>query len=432
MALINYANKEINAKVVYYGPGLSGKTTNIQYVFEKLNPKHRGKLITLPTQTDRTLFFDFLPIEIPDVKGFTTRFHLYTVPGQVFYNATRKMVLKGVDGVVLVVDSQTEKMNDNIASLKNLEENLQEYGKSIDTLPFIIQFNKRDLKNIDDISDLNKSLNLKDYPTYEAIAIQGKGVLETLSAISKMVLRNLKDSYESQKIVQYTEAQKEKGAVEVQEDEVIKVKGVTTDTGTKIKEPNDHLGVMGDYSDGGLGAGHGEEGINGEVEIDTVQGEVARDGGHLGGEEDEKIEVVGDDPTVGVRGGEVDLSGGYLRGEGEGMETPVEIEGMGVEDIDEVKEIDEIDEIEEIEELNVEDIQMEDDGVPLRSRDDAPLARDNASEKSLDLILGGEIERIGPTSFKLPLTFRLKDVRKDITLNISFKVSDSDEDKDIF
>ncbi len=178
MALINYANKEINAKIVYYGPGLSGKTTNIQYVFQRLKPEHRGKLITLPTQTDRTLFFDFLPVEIPDVKGFTTRFHLYTVPGQVFYNATRKMVLKGVDGIVFVADSQKEKLSDNIDSLKNLEENLNEYGKSIKTIPFVFQFNKRDLTDISSPAELNKRLNELGYPSIEAIATTGKGVME--------------------------------------------------------------------------------------------------------------------------------------------------------------------------------------------------------------------------------------------------------------
>ncbi|MEJ2068724.1 MAG: GTPase domain-containing protein, partial [Deltaproteobacteria bacterium] len=170
MALINYANKEINAKIVYYGPGLSGKTTNIQYIFQKLKPEHRGKLITLPTQTDRTLFFDFLPVEIPDVKGFKTRFHLYTVPGQVFYNATRKMVLKGVDGIVFVADSQREKLDDNVASLKNLEENLSEYGKTIKKLPFVFQFNKRDLRDISDVKEMVDRLNQEGYPYFEAIA----------------------------------------------------------------------------------------------------------------------------------------------------------------------------------------------------------------------------------------------------------------------
>jgi mutual gliding-motility protein MglA len=295
MALINYANKEINAKIVYYGPGLSGKTTNIQYIFQRLKPEHRGKLITLPTQTDRTLFFDFLPVEIPDVKGFTTRFHLYTVPGQVFYNATRKMVLKGVDGVVFVADSQKEKLNDNIDSLKNLEENLNEYGKSIKTIPFVFQFNKRDLNEIDTPSELNRRLNELGYPSIEAIATIGNGVMETLSSISRMVLRHLKDSYESQKILRYGEssgagaeqeeviddrshqaereappARKQRG-VDFSNGEIVEPEELVAEAERASGKVRDHLGVMGEYGEAEVVANVGSEEIAIEVAAQDIE-----------------------------------------------------------------------------------------------------------------------------------------------------------------
>ena len=196
MALLNYSNREVNAKIVYYGPGLSGKTTNIDSVYKKLKPEQKGKLVSLATQTDRTLFFDFLPIELGEVKGFKTRFHLYTVPGQVFYNATRKMVLKGADGVVFVADSQRQMMDANIESLKNLEENLIAYGKTLATIPHVIQFNKRDLSNAVPLEEIYKKLNRFNAPFFEAVAVEGKGVMETLSAAAKMVLRNLREQPE--------------------------------------------------------------------------------------------------------------------------------------------------------------------------------------------------------------------------------------------
>ncbi|MBI4746805.1 MAG: hypothetical protein HY786_09820 [Deltaproteobacteria bacterium] len=196
MALLNYSNREVNAKIVYYGPGLSGKTTNIDCIYKKLKPDQKGKLVSLATQTDRTLFFDFLPIELGEVKGFKTRFHLYTVPGQVFYNATRKMVLKGADGVVFVADSQRQMMDANIESLKNLEENLNAYGKTLEKMPHVIQFNKRDLSNAVPLEEMYKKLNRFNAPFFEAVATEGKGVVETLSAAAKMVLRNLREQPE--------------------------------------------------------------------------------------------------------------------------------------------------------------------------------------------------------------------------------------------
>ena len=192
MSLINYSSREINCKIVYYGPGLCGKTTNIQYVYNKVDPSTKGKLITLATEMDRTLFFDFLPLELGTVKGFKTRFHLYTVPGQVFYDASRKLILKGVDGVVFVADSQTERMEANIESLENLRQNLTEQGYNLDKLPYIIQYNKRDLPNAAPLDELRALLNPTHVPEFEACATTGIGVFETLKAIAKAVLTELR------------------------------------------------------------------------------------------------------------------------------------------------------------------------------------------------------------------------------------------------
>jgi len=192
MTFINYAAREINCKLVYYGPGLGGKTTNIKFVYEKTNPNAKGKLISLATETDRTLFFDFLPLDLGEIRGFRTRFHLYTVPGQVFYDASRKLILKGCDGVVFVGDSQAARMDANVESLKNLELNLKEQGYDIKTIPYVLQFNKRDLPTATPFEDMKKRLHYKGEPIFEAIANQGTGVFETLKTLAKMVLMELR------------------------------------------------------------------------------------------------------------------------------------------------------------------------------------------------------------------------------------------------
>ena len=191
MSLINYAGREINCKIVYYGTGLGGKTTNLEYVYSKVNPNAKGKMISLATETERTLFFDFLPIDLGDVKGFKTRFHLYTVPGQVYYNASRKLILKGVDGVIFVADSQAERMEANIEAMHNLYENLDSYGYDLTTMPFAMQYNKRDLPNAMSMADLRAQLNPMGVPDFEGVAIEGRGVFETLGAVSKMVVQAL-------------------------------------------------------------------------------------------------------------------------------------------------------------------------------------------------------------------------------------------------
>jgi signal recognition particle receptor subunit beta len=192
MTFINYASREINCKIVYYGPGLCGKTTNLQHIFESTAPQSRGKLISLATETDRTLFFDFMPLELGTVRGFKTRFHLYTVPGQVFYDASRKLILKGVDGVVFVADSQEERMDANVESLYNLEENLKAQGYDLMKLPYVLQLNKRDLPNVIPVEDLTAELRRKEEPVVEAIASSGAGVFDTLKAVAKQVLTELR------------------------------------------------------------------------------------------------------------------------------------------------------------------------------------------------------------------------------------------------
>ncbi|SMO60752.1 hypothetical protein SAMN06269117_1142 [Balnearium lithotrophicum] len=192
MPFINFATKEINCKIVYYGPGLSGKTTNIKWLYEHIKPENRGEMITLATETERTLFFDFVPIELTNVKGFKVRFHLYTTPGQIIYQASRKLILKGVDGIVFVADSQKERHDANLDTLDDMIENLTEYEIRIEEIPLVFQYNKRDLPNILPVEVLRKDLNRWNRPDFEAIAIKGIGVLETFKEISRQVLQNLK------------------------------------------------------------------------------------------------------------------------------------------------------------------------------------------------------------------------------------------------
>jgi mutual gliding-motility protein MglA len=223
MSMINYASREINCKLVYYGPGLGGKTTNLEHVYGKVAPDARGKMVSLATETERTLFFDFLPVDLGTIRGFKTRFHLYTVPGQVYYNASRKLILKGVDGVVFVADSQIERMEANVEAMQNLYDNMAQYGYDLTKVPFVLQYNKRDLPNASPIKDLQAQLNpgwpvedaakqkaapdpahegeflvqqvegtwIEHAPYYEAVAVSGEGVFETLKGVAKLVLKSL-------------------------------------------------------------------------------------------------------------------------------------------------------------------------------------------------------------------------------------------------
>ena len=192
MSFINYSSREINCKIVYYGPGLCGKTTNLQYIYARTSPEAKGKMISLATETERTLFFDFLPLSLGEIRGFRTRFHLYTEPGQVFYDASRKLILKGVDGVVFVGDSQIERMEANIESLDNLRTNLAEQGYNLDKLPYVVQYNKRDLPSVAPVEELRSLLNPTNVPDFEGVATTGIGVFDTLKAVAKLVLTELK------------------------------------------------------------------------------------------------------------------------------------------------------------------------------------------------------------------------------------------------
>ena len=192
MSFINYASREINCKIVYYGPGLCGKTTNLQFVYQKTAPDAKGKMISLATETERTLFFDFLPLALGEIRGFKTRFHLYTGPGQDFYDASRKLILKGVDGVVFVADSQEERLDANIESMENLKVNLEEQGYELEKIPFVIQYNKQDLPNRTPIEELRELLNPDGVPDFTACAQTGEGVIETLKAVAKLILLELK------------------------------------------------------------------------------------------------------------------------------------------------------------------------------------------------------------------------------------------------
>jgi mutual gliding-motility protein MglA len=191
MSMINYANREINCKIVYYGAGHCGKTTNLEYVYQTVNPDTRGKMISLPTENERTLFFDFLPVDLGTIRGFKTRFHLYTVPGNVYYNTSWRLILKGVDGIVFVADSQAERMDANLASMQNLYENLADYGYDPRQLPLVLQYNKRDLPGRVPMDELRTQLNPDGLEDFEAVATQGEGVFDTLRAVSKQVVKAL-------------------------------------------------------------------------------------------------------------------------------------------------------------------------------------------------------------------------------------------------
>jgi signal recognition particle receptor subunit beta len=192
VSFINYATKEINCKVIYFGPGLSGKTTNIQYIYENTQQDHRGRLVTLSTENERTLFFDFLPLAIGEVKGYKTRFHIYTIPGQTFYEVSRQFILKGVDGIVFVADSQSERMESNIEAFEALEKSLEQQGYDLNKIPLVLQYNKRDMSGIVTVRELESTFNPMKRPYFEAIANNGQGVMETLQSISQSIIRELK------------------------------------------------------------------------------------------------------------------------------------------------------------------------------------------------------------------------------------------------
>ena len=192
MSFLNYSTREINFKIVYYGPGLSGKTTNIKSIYNKIKLDSKGKLVSLATETERTLFFDFFPLDLGTIKGYKVKFHLYTVPGQIYYSSSRKLIIKGVDGVVFVADSQRERFEANIESINDMFENLKEYNIDFNTLPYVLQLNKRDLPNVTPANELIAALRRKNEPVVEAVALKGDGVVGTLKNISKLIMFDVK------------------------------------------------------------------------------------------------------------------------------------------------------------------------------------------------------------------------------------------------
>ena len=192
MSFFNHNAKEIHCKIVYYGPSLGGKTTNVQWVYQNTADDQKSKLVALNTDVERTLFFDFLPLNIGDIRGYQTRFHLYSVPGQVVYDASRKLILKGLDGIIFVADSQTERMEENLEALRNLQKNLDAQGYNIRDVPMVVQYNKRDLPNAASMQELRRSLNLYNAPEFEATANEGRGVMESLKSVSKSIIHVLK------------------------------------------------------------------------------------------------------------------------------------------------------------------------------------------------------------------------------------------------
>jgi signal recognition particle receptor subunit beta len=237
MVVINYSGEEINAKIVYYGPGLSGKTTNLEFIYSKMPSEVKGKMVSMKTRTDRTLFFDFLPIELGDISGYRTRFLLYTVPGQVYYNATRKLVLKGADAVVFVADSSRSMLDDNVESLRNLEENLNEHDLTLDTIPWVIQYNKRDVEDAMSVEELDEQLNLLRVPSFEAVATEGSGIYETFQGIARLLYLELKRRFEGVGMEQTDRHAVVEAAVENAVDKKVQTSAHAADGGRAMSHP---------------------------------------------------------------------------------------------------------------------------------------------------------------------------------------------------
>jgi len=297
MAVLNAVKREIDLKIVYYGPALCGKTTNVQCIHRKLAPEQRGDIMTLATKDDRTLFFDFLPIELGNVKGFKTRFHIYTVPGQVYYALTRRAVLTGVDGIVFVADSQMDKMEENFESLKDLDENLKYYKKDLNTVPFILQYNKRDLNAISPVEELNEALNTLNVLYFEASAIEGTGVMETLTSCCKLVLKQMNKTAVGQK----TEASGLSGD-EVEADEpIIKITHEEPSAILERQEPSGETRKIGNSNIAPLSFEEPSipDSIEPEIKIDSIDDQVAS----LKLESDEvgESKLTGEGPAIGIQ-----------------------------------------------------------------------------------------------------------------------------------
>ena len=464
MVVFNPTKREIGAKIVFYGPALCGKTTNLQYIHKKLNPNQRGDLVSLATKDDRTLFFDFLPLDLGTVKGFKTRFHLYTVPGQVYYVSTRRAVLTGVDGVVFVADSQDEKMAENIESLEDLEKNLLYYGKKIDELPMILQYNKRDLENISTIEELNAKINKRSLPYIEASAVTGQGVMETLTMVSKAVLLSLEDSSKRSKYVaggkptikappipikkpappevpppppKPAEEPLLELAPEDRGEEIEKLKAERkADIDRLLKreekisqEPTELLSPLEEAE---------RIGADETIEIDEAEGEVTEGLLELGKAEEE-IEPESREISLDEEGSEeemamedeasLDFGEVEEKIESEAEEAPFELETSGEEIELEAEE--ESLEKEEIMEIETPEAQIKPEVIeePGRSKPsvtkivEAP-EKPSGEIKGIEIVSWGMPQKISPASLKLPLVLKLNEIKKEAKINIIIKLEE--------
>jgi len=365
MAFLNYSKKELDAKIVYYGPALCGKTTNVKFIHDNIKKDQRGKLISIATQTDRTLFFDFLPIELGDIRGFKTRFHIYTVPGQVFYNATRRAVLTGVDGIVFVADSQRNMLNQNIESMNNLEENLATYGKKLENIPHVMQYNKRDLSDILSVDELNKKLNKYEVEYFESIAINGKGVLETLTAICTSVLKSLKEQPNIESVATAEKEDVEK-LHEIKEEEEIEEVREEEEIEEIRKIPSEEASNIVDFGS-----------LKGEELEDIAEGESQfSEEGALEEIREEDLEVISDESQM---------------------------------DIEEIAEVEEIEEIESKEEEIKEEPPEE------------AVVKEKIT-KEIKVTRAGEPESITQTLIKIPLSLKLPDIDREYSFTLSISI----------
>jgi hypothetical protein len=405
MAVFNAAKREIDIKIVYYGPALCGKTTNVQSIHKKLAPHQRGEMMSFATKDDRTLFFDFLPIELGDVKGFKTRFHLYTVPGQVYYALTRRAVLTGVDGVVFVADSQEGKTEENLKSLKDLNENLKYYKKDLSTLPFIIQYNKMDLDDILSVEELNSALNTLDVPCFASSAIQGTGVMETLTACCKLVLKQMDKISGKRKRPRAAAPSQPEEEADLDEP-VIKITSEEPPAEAEVQEP-----VVAAPEIKGSEEMPSLEPLSSEQPQipDSAEPEIQLDSSYLSPDLSEPIGPVGEkQEEIGLKD---QVSSLKLESEPEPVSVGEPQEDMGLED-------------------QVPSLSLEDEpepvsvGEPEIPSEAPPVGIQAEPDAGIKIISCGQPQKDSDTSIKVPIVFKIESLDREYTVNITIKFDD--------
>jgi hypothetical protein len=402
MVVFNYSGGEVNAKIVYYGPGLSGKTTNLEYIYAKMPSRVKGKMISMKTRTDRTLFFDFLPLELGDVNGFKIRFLLYTVPGQVYYNATRKLVLKGADAVVFVADSDPTKIQENIESLKNLEENLNEHNLSLDTIPWVMQYNKRDLPNAMPVAELEKKLNVLKVPSFEAVATEGKGVYETFQMITRLLYQRVHS-----KVIEEESSEALAGSSGTGDERSASAEaGATEDTGTVTEVVEVALREVGEAK-GKTGAAAGQTTQDGEPKQESpadipLQTNAYEEDGATTGASEKGPESRGDDS------GKDEFQFASLR------DLEVDKDMGRVVDLDSSVETGEVDEQNDF---------ITDPCRPSAAGDDAAEEKAAGREEAMTPLSSGE-----EISLSVPVVITRSQVKKNIPLKLVLEIQVIDED----